>query len=267
MTTDETAAGFRHEGEPAFGAEATDDETSAASQAGKENKDEKTQSDEGDKSTQTKDEDIPFHKHPRWTERESEWNTRFNDQEKRHQDDLKAIREEFGEKRQQNADATKIPSWFGGTKEQWDAYRADRDEELKLAGERAIAGLEKKTQSASEAEKKAVADATDFMKSEMEAIEGDKTLNPSGVKVDAEKLLKVVLENELIDTHGRWNYRAGFRILTGQTTVATATTVKKSNTTDRKEVAAATTDGGKGGDDKSKPSIATSETFKRDRPW
>lgn len=260
--TEETAAAFRRDGEPAFPTEGTADETAAASQAEGENKDEGTLPAEGDTNTQTKKEDAPFHEHPRWLERESEWNKRFNEQETRHQDDLKTIREEFGQQRRDNAQQTKIPAWFGGTQDQWDAYRTDRDAELRAIEDRAIARAEKNLETKAGEGQKAVEDATAYMNTEVAAIEADKNLNPTGAKIDRQALLKTVLDENLVDTKGRWNYRAGFKIMGGG---AKAPEQKKPDTTEKKEVAAATSSE-KGGETKS-PTYATSTTFKKDRPW
>lgn len=265
--TEENAAAFGREGSEAFPAEATAEETAADSQSEEENQEGDTQSSEGE-NAQSEEEDVPFHKHKRWTEREEEWNNRFNEQERRHQEDLKSIREEFGQKRADNAAATKIPAWFGGTQEQWDAYRQDRDAELKEAEERAEKRAVDRLKKEQGSEAKAVEEATAYLRSEITAIEGDKTLNPAGTKIDAamaDKLLKTVLENELIDTKGRWNYRAGWRLLNAGQTQAKPT--PKPQTAEKKETAAVTTNSSKGGSDKEKPAIATSESFRRDRPW
>lgn len=267
--TEESAAAFRREGQPSFSNESTEDDTSADSQSEDDNKEGDTQSPEGDKNTQG-DDQKPFHEHPRWTQRESEWNTRFNEQEKRHQDDLKAIRDEFGAKREESKEPKKMPVWFGGTQEQWDAYRQDQEQDLKAAEDRAIKRLETERESKQKAETDAVAEATTYMRSELAAIEGDKTLNPSGTKIDAavaEKLLKVVLDNKLIDTEQRWNYRAGWKILQGS--AAAPKPVAKPSTTEKKNVADATNDkGGSGGDAKPKDYMTASD-FKKPgaKPW
>lgn len=238
-----------------------ENENSSSSSEGQENKgaDSGSSTDDQNKDVKkdTKEEDGGFLDHPRWKQREEDWKKRFNDQESRHQTDLKAIREEFGTARKDNAGETKIPSWFGGDQEQWDAYRTDRDTEIKAAEERAIERIKgEKT-----AEDKAVKDATDFMQSEISAIESDKDLNPDGSKVDPNKLLKFVLDNDLVDSKGRWNYRAGFRIMK-----ANGGTGASNNTGDRKKIAGATTSESKA---ESKPqAFKTSADFKGNkRPW
>ena len=265
--TEETAAAFQREGDIAFPTESTTEETGADSQSEEENQDGETHSEEGDKNTPGDDKDIPFHEHPRWKQREDEWNTRFNDQEKRHTDELTkavdTIRTEIGEKRDTNAAQTKIPAWFGGTQEQWDAYRADRDVELKAIGDSAEKRAVERIKGEQDKEGKAVEEATTYLRTEIAAIEANKDLNPSGAKIDADKLLKVVLDNQLIDTQGRWNYRAGIRILNG----TQAAPAKKPVITDKKVIADASASGGTGGNDPKPKSFMTSADFKRDRPW
>lgn len=211
--TDNEKVQFHKEGEPAFPVDTETD--NSADSPSEETKTDTTDdsSDGGDKKPDAdKDKNVPFDQHPAWKEREKKWDDRFNDQETRHQNDLKAIREEFGTARKDNANQTKIPSWFGGSQEQWDAYRADRDLELKEAEERAYKRVsETKTQ-----EDKAIADATDYLKSEVTAIESDKTLNPTGAKIDVNKLVKIVMDNDLVTSKGQWNYRAGFALLQNQ---------------------------------------------------
>lgn len=250
---DETMADIEQEGKIDLApesenedSESSPDETNEADDAGA--------SDQLDKKEDDPDKDKPFHEHPRWKERESEWDKRFNEQEARHQEDLKKMREEFGQARKDNAGEVKIPSWFGGTQEQWDAYRADRDAEIKAAEERAY----ERVSSAKSAEQKAVEEATAYMQSEVTSIESDKTLNPEGKKVDPNKLLKIVMDNDLIDSKGRWNYRAGFKLMNQ----AGSPAPKSGN---KKTIAGATTSESKG---ESKPvPYKTSNDFKKNRPW
>lgn len=257
--TENNADSFKREGDLAFSDKDTANETDGDSQAEVENKDGEAQSDEG-KNTRNEKE-VPFHDHPRWKQREEEWNSRFNSQEQRHQDDLKTIREEFTEKRRENAAQSKIPSWFGGSQEQWETYKADRDAELTATEERAEKRAYEKLHSEKSNEEKATKEATDFLHSEISAIENDRGLNPSGGKIDAEQLFKVVLENQLIDTQGRWNYRAGWRILA----ITSGTDSSKDKTDEKKRIAASITSESRA---ESKPkSYTTSADFKKERPW
>lgn len=254
------------EGEISF-PEENEEDTSSAPPA--ENNEDDTQSPEGDdENAQDDDEgddtdaddpdkDVPFHKHPRWTQREKEWQDRFNEQEQRHQDDIKAVREEFAAARKDNKENIEIPGWFGGTQEQWDEYRQWNDQQIKAAEDRALARLGE-TKSA---EDKAVKEATDFMRSEITAIQSDTKLNPSGKPIDPNKLLKIVMDNDLVDSKGRWNYRAGMRFMNAGSTAAPVAP----NTSDKKKIAGATTSDPKG-EQKPKP-FKTSDDFKSSKPW
>jgi hypothetical protein len=232
----------------------TENDNSELSPDEKNEADDAGASDQLDKKEDDPDKDKPFHQHPRWKERETEWDRRYNEQETRHQDDLKKMREEFGTAKKDNAGEVKIPSWFGGNQEQFDAYRADRDAEIKTAAE----WMMNREKSAKLAEQKAVDDATAYMQGEVTSIEGDKKLNPDGKKIDPNKLLKIVMENDLIDSKGRWNYRAGFKIME-----QASTTSPKNG--DKKFIAGATTSEARG--ESKLAGFKTSNDFKKNRPW
>lgn len=236
------------------------------------NHDGDTHSPDGDKDKNNQDDpdkDKPFHEHPRWKEREEEHKQRFNDMESRHQEDMKKMREEFSEARKENAQNTAIPSWFGGTQEQWNAYRADRDKELKEAEERAEKrALDKiETTRTQETEKKAteetrVKEATEYMHAELKVISDDKKINPEGIKVDPNKLVQYTIDNMLVDPNGKWDYRKAFRYMKAEGLIKPTTTATK----DRKELADATTDK----ESKGEPTTSnfkTSKDFKKNRPW
>lgn len=257
----EPIAQFRSEGQPAFQSENTETDNSAASQAGEETETEIHQSDEGAKNSDVKKEkELPFHEHPRWKEREEQWNKRYNEQESRYQTDIQKLREEFSQKRQDNADNDDIPKWFGGDKEQWDEYRKHEDTRLQQAEERAY----KRLKSENESQDKLVKEATDYMQTEVSAIQEDKTLNPSGEKIDKDiqnKLLKFVLDNDLVDSKGRWNWKAGWRLMQANSTT------KAPNTKEKKTFAGATTSESKA-EEKTR-TYTTSSDFKnpQNRPW
>lgn len=239
------------------------------------NQDEADPSPEGEKKNtqEDPDKDTPFHEHPRWKEREDEWTKRFNDQETRHQETLKqaldGIRDEFKEARKENKEQVAIPEWFGGTQEQWNAYRADRDKELLEAEERAEKRAldkfeSKKTEEskAKESEETRVKEATEYMQAELKVLETDKTLNPDALKVDPTKLVQYTIDNMLIDAQGRWDYRKAFRFMKAEGLIKPGTTVSK----DRKELADATVDKESKGEP-SPQNFKTSKDFKKNRPW
>lgn len=261
MTDNNNTAEFNREGENPFDFE--EEKDNSTDSPSDETTTEENPSPDGDENNQDDpDKDKPFHEHPRWKQREDEWQKRFNDSEARHQEDLRKIREEFANARKDNAQQTQIPSWFGGTQEQWDAYRADRDAELHASEDRLL----ERIKGEKSAEDKAVTEANEYFKSEIAAIESDKTLNPTGSKVDPNKLLKIVLDNELIDSKGRWNYKAGWKILQSQSRGSQTTTTEQKSNQDRKKIAAATTTESKTAETKPAP-FKTSKDFRQNRPW
>ena len=269
--SDETKTGFKAEGEPAFQAESTEKENSAESSTEKTTEDQ-TQSQGGEKENtgeQKKDgqgSDEDFAKHPRWQEREKDWTERFNKQETRHTDEIAKLREEFIGKKDDTKTETKVelpamPSWWGGDEQQWADYCKHQEALVAQAEDRAITRITSKQTE----EQKAIKDATDFMTEEVTKIETDKTINPNGEKVDRNKLLKFVLDNDLVDSKGRWNYRAGFQMM--KAGVASAKDDKKETIDEKKKVASATTSENRA--ETKTPNVVTSEDFKKPgaRPW
>lgn len=261
---------IRQEGQPAFPSTDTENDNSAASSAGEETTTEEQNgatteggADKGATTETGKKPDAPFNEHPAWKEREKTWSERFNEQEQRHQNDLQKLREEFGLGKKAapaaeaaaEGDESEIPDWFGGTLEQWKAFEAS----VQTRAEKALEAREAKAREAQEAEEKAVADATDYMKSEVAAIQADKTLNPTGAKIDVNKLLKFTLENHLVDEQNRWDYRKAFRFMkAGEHT-------KESHAGERKKIAAAATS--EAGAEKPSSTLKTREDFQKKRPW
>lgn len=220
-------------------------ETDNSADSSSEQTTEKTQT-TGGENTQSEEDKLPFHKHPRWTKREEEWRGRFNEMETRHQDELKKIREEFGKKTQ----SSDIPSWFGGDEAGWQAFQEYNGKVLTQVEERALKRIEdKKAQ-----DDKAVKEASDYMEAEISAIESDKELNSKGEKVDGNKLLKFVFDNHLVDEKGRWNYRLGYRFMSNQLKPVT-----------RKGLAGATTS--ESGAETQPTAFKTPADFKRGKPW
>lgn len=279
-----TQTGFRKEGEPAFPSTNTENGNSAASSPETPNATQ-TPSQGGEQSTaNTQDGGAPkteevidwskfpdFTKHPRWQEREEDYKKRFNDQEKRHVDEIAKLREEFlGKGKQQQPQQgqegasnlpDEVPAWFGGDQEQWNEFKSWNDKNL--ANARSAWETEQKQKS--EAEANAIKEATDFMNSELTAIESDKELNPQGIKFDADtknKLMHIADKFQLVDTQGRWNWRAAFAFYKNQLAQGTANTIQE-----KKDIAAATMTENKA--EPQTPHYKTSADFSKpgERPW
>jgi len=209
-----------------------------------------------DNTQEDSDKDIPFHKHPRWKEREDDWTGRFNEQETRHQDDLKSIREEFSKSHKGDAEDTEIPDWFGSEdKDMWKSFDKYLNERVKDSEKRAMENIKNEKES----ETKATQEATDYMKSEISSIEKDENLNPDELKVDQNKLLKIVFDNKLVDTDGKWNYKAAWKILKNE--------VPKADTTNKDRKAIASALGSDSKAEKKAVPYKTNEDFEHDKLW
>jgi len=218
-----------------------------------------TDSSNQDKDSQTSDKNESgdnFADHPRWKEREDDWKSRFNQQETRHAEEVRkaieATEAKYAQKREELAD-TEIPDWFGGDAAAWKQYKAHEDKRLEQAEERAIERLEKK----SEEKAKAIKEATDYFNDEVGKLEADKTINPDGTKVDRNKLLKFTIDNDIVRSDGKWNYRAAFIAMRGSGSTSTA---KNNNLDEKKKLAGATNSNDRGDTKDSK--VSTSEDFK-----
>lgn len=193
---------------------------------------EETPSSEGD-NTQNED-NIPFHKHPRWLKREEEWNQKL-------EDTASSIRAEYEEKlrpleqRFASREEVEVPSWFGGDESAYKAYMADQQKIVEQAEERAINRIKQET----EQKDKSLKEANSWFEDSVSEIESDKDLNPDGSKVDRNKLLKKAMDEELIDSKGRWNYKAAYKMLAADARMAAAPDPDALKA--RQRVAAATT--------------------------
>lgn len=264
--TDSLMATFTKEGQELNPTVETEKDNSADSST-EETDTDSTQSQEeeensgADKKENSEDEQNSLDKHPRWREREDNWKDRFNKQEERHVQSLQELREEFESKygkKDTEVSFDDVPEWFGGDEDAYKKYLNDQSILRNQIKEETLNAISEKGKKEEQAQK----EATEYMNSEIANIEKDKELNPDGVKIDRNKLLKYVLDNELVDTKGKWNYKAGWRIMQ-----AGIKSVKSDALKERKNIAAATTSEGRA--ESEKPDYSTSEDFKnpQNRPW
>ena len=217
---------------------------------------EETHANEGDNTRSEKD--IPFHQHPRWKEREEEWQKRYNEQDQRFQDMLSKI---IQNKEQEQPKTVEIPAWFVGGEEEWKDYTKRQDEIEARAEERAFKRIQaekEKEQQAKMQEETLVKEATQYLEKSVEEIKNDSRLNPTGEEIDVNKLVKYALDNYILDEQGKWDYKKAYKYMKLEEPH------EKPNA-NRKTVAGATTSGNKG-EDKER-NYKTSEDFKRNRPW
>ena len=270
---DNYPAQFAPEGQPAF-TDDTEKDTPPSSPEGQETTTDQTGVPDQNKNqddNKTDGEDQAFYKHPAWIERENTWKQRYNDQESRHANETQQFRtgmetsiadavtaalKQAGVTDRVSED---VPDWFGSDDPNvWKSYQTHTQQLIQSAVEQALKQINLKTAE----EQKAIDDATKWFKQEVETIESDKALNPEGLKVDRNKLLKTALDNELVDIKGRWNYRAAFRMMKPGDIFQAKQALK-----DRKQIAGASTDNTRA--DQKPPAFTSSQDFDNpsNRPW
>lgn len=275
---------FKTEGQPAFPVADTEIDNSASSSG--EETTTQTQSDEGEQThteeaTKGVNGEKGFADHPRWKERENDWTTRFNEQEQRHTDELSkvtstmqdtvakavenALKNVGIDKTSEKAIPEEIPSWFGGDEKDWASFSKWNQQQISQAEERGAKKAQDAIENKTNEQQKAIDAATQYMNNEIMAIESDKALNPTGAKIDKNKLLKITLDNELVDIKGNWNYRAAYRIMQGE---SSSKEEKTNATEERKKLAGAITSE-KSETNKNNSNVVTSDTFNdpQQRPW
>lgn len=258
---------FKTEGQPAFQVENKEKENSAASSAGEQTDGDQTQSQEGEQNSGANkdgaDRGKGFLEDPRWQQREGVWKDRFNEQERRHAETVDQLRKDFFSKieevqRGSSRNTEEVPEWFGGDEKHWSQYGEHTKSIVASAVEQAL----KQFSSRTDEEQKRIDDATIFLQAEADSIETDKSLNPQGLKLDRNKLLKTALDNDIVDSKGRWNYRAAFKIMKPSEIFAA-----KGALNERKQIAGATTENNRA--EPRSPNIVTSKDFANpsNRPW
>lgn len=243
---------FRTEGEKAF--PDTEKDNSAGSSPDENEEEGKPQSPAGDENKQDEpDKDVPFHKHPRWIQRDKEWNDRLEKLKSDYESKLESLKKDLAPK---DDKYPPVPEWFGGDEAQWRAFNDYHRSQV----EAAVAPFKEREQM-SAAERQAEQEATEWFRAELAAIESDSELNPSKEKIDPNRLLKTAMDFDLVDSNGRWNYRAAWHFLRN------SHPAKTQDAKARKQAGAAIVSEPKG--EKSPRSYKTSEDFKKaeNRPW
>ena len=197
MSIEEILADVKKEGSDPF--EALEKETPTESPTGKEPKDdlEKEEPKEGDN---TPEDNIPFHRHPRWIERENELNSlkEQNEQTARELAELREMRKEPTD--------TKVPDWFAelyGNNEV--AYRKYEEHEKARTEE-----IETKVIQRQEAERqKAITDSQKWDKWVSDELG---KLEAEGKQFDRNELINTMLTYKPTNENNNFDFQAGYKI-------------------------------------------------------
>lgn len=153
------------------------------------------------------DEDLntPFHKHPRWIERENELKTlkEKNEAYERDLTDLKQFKEQTSQ-RLASSDGSKVPEWFstlyGDNAEAWEKY-SEHDKASREEMKREI--LEAQQQQVVEKQEQEKY-WNSWVDNEMGKLES------KGLKFDREELAQVMLKTRPTDDKGNLDFEAGY---------------------------------------------------------
>lgn len=240
-----------------FAALDTEKETPSDSPAEKqpedeESKDKPAEGEEG-KPDNTPDEDVPFHKHPRWIERETELKTlrERDEQTARELEELKAFKEEVSGKL--SPSDTDIPDWFkelyGENGVAWKKYEA-REREREIEIERNIIARQ------TEAQAKAQEEAKRWNKWVDDEIT---KLQEEGKQFERNELIKTMLDYRPTDEQGNFDFKKGYEIYE-----ALKRKEDPAHSQARKQIADISTKSSKS-DKESKGFLTTSDL--RGKPW
>lgn len=148
------------------------------------------------------DENVPFHKHPRWIERENELNAlkENNEATARELEELKQFRDSV------DVVDSNIPDWFtelyGDNAEAYRKYQQHEDARTEEIEKRI---LERQTQEQQRAEQES-AKWTKWVEDEIRKLEDD------GKKFDRNKLNKIMLDYSPTDANNNLDYQKGYAI-------------------------------------------------------
>jgi chromosome segregation ATPase len=202
MDKDESAlADVKVEGSDPF---AEQGEEITPSESLPENKQEEVKPDQGQNTDNLDDINTPFHKHPRWIERENELNKTREEKEALQRDvaELKQFKEEIS--KQLPKSDTKIPEWFstlyGHNPEAWEKYSEHDRTVREQMKQEILEAQEQKIHEAQEQEKYWL----NWVDTEMGKLEA------KGYKFDREELAQVMMRTRPTDEKGNLDFEAGY---------------------------------------------------------
>ena len=178
----------------------TDDKANADSSS--ETKDKPSQ-----EGKNTPDEDVPFHQHPRWKEREKDWNNRLKEQEQKFQDKIDDIQ------KTSVPEETTVPEWFsklyGDDIDVYTGYqKAHQQEKEELKTE-----LREEMNKTSKSEKEEVKKVEDWIDSEITSIGEDNEIDlekKDGKNSLRNEFVAFMQDHKIFNEDGNLDFRSGW---------------------------------------------------------
>jgi hypothetical protein len=225
----------------------TEDTTSAESST-ETNEADSTQSSEGDNSQDApKEQPVPFHEHPRFKELIEE------------NKNLKGFKEKYEPilSKLQPSEDVEVPPWFGGNKEAYKMFLADMGKREENIRQQAVKEFETKT----ERDKTLYQEAQSHFEKSVAEVEA------SGIKVDKNRLLKITEQYSLVDTQGRWNYKAAAEIIKAQDAAKIASRTEAESVKDEKNKQIIDLSKKEKSVEPKSKDYRTNEDFENSKPW
>ena len=197
----------------------------------------------------TVDNNVPYHKDPRWIEmydkakRVDELEEKFQSQEEKIAELAKA--------KQEPERPEEAPSWFMGTEEDWQKYLAREEQKATSIRESVKAELEQEKVAKAQEKEEEISSLTSYFDNELLLLKED-------FQFDEKELKDYVIEHNIVDSEGVFDLKRGLMKMLGLGKTATNPA--------RKEVASMTSSNKDA--EPSKRDFATAEDFQGGgRPW
>ncbi len=185
---------------------------------------------EGEKNTD-EEENVPFHKHPRFKELIDERNDL-----RRQFDELRTTVDTVQQKIVPQNQDVKIPNWFqklyGEDRDSWLEYQAERQQELDAVKQ----SIYTEQQEAQKKYEDSVKRWDNYTKQQIEVLEDE------GKSFDKNELMKVVLDYKPTDEQGNFDFHKAYEILE----IKKKSEENPAKSEARKKIAASTTSDNKG---------------------
>lgn len=179
-------------------------ETPAASPAENKPEEKPASSQAGDTENEN---NLPFHKHPRWIERENQFNNKLTALQSDYEGKLSAIEQKLSGL-ENRGKPVEIPKWFSGIygndTQAWSDYLADQKARLDEAKAEILADQSRSQRAEREEQEK----WNTWVDSELSKLEGE------GKTFDRQKLIKVAVEYMPTDSEGNIDLHKAYDLMT-----------------------------------------------------
>ncbi len=162
---------------------------------------------ESKKDSTEEEKQIPFHKHPRWIEREKQWNERFETLKQEGQEELETALEKLKPQEPKG-----IPNWFKGLygedqPEMWNEYNAERKADRDALKQEILVEQREEQSERISKQNEEVQYWNEWIDTEVDKLKAD------GKSFNRNELLKVALEFKPTDEQGNIDLEKSYELM------------------------------------------------------